>query len=426
MKDISEVNFLVWDYGTFLSLAEKLAEKAASVRYYSPHEDEYQNAQRCVIGTGLEKVVRCDDPLDPDVVAEVDCYVFTDIAFSGVQKLLRSMGKAVWGSMGASELELFRTRFLDKIGELGLPVAPSQKIVGLTNLTLHLKEVEDKWVKINRFRDNIETFHHIDYAHSECTLEWLAVEFGGIADKVVFVVQDPIPDAQEVGYDGFCVDGNFPSKSFQGYEKKNQLYLGSWLPKEDMPEEVTTVNNALAPYLKEIGYRNFLASEIRDEFFIDPTPRMAGQTQEHLLETCTNLAEIIWYGSNGILVEPDFKAKFATEATLHYTAGTDHWMVLDVPEEVRPWVKLYGYCMEGGIYHFPPRKNDEVGVVIGNGNTVQEAIDHLKENLALLEKEPVSAAVEGFADLIKEIEKAQSQGVHFSDKPLPAPASVIA
>jgi hypothetical protein len=256
-------------------------------------------------------------------------------------------------------------------------------------------------------------------------LEWLAVEFGGVADNIVFVVQDPIDNAQEVGYDGFCVDGQFPSKSFQGYEKKNQLYLGTWLRDDQMPDDVKTVNAALAPYFKEIGYRNFFASEIRDKFFIDPTPRMAGQTQEHLLETCGNLADVIWHGANGVLLQPEFGAKFAAEATLHYTAGTDYWMVLKIPEEARQWVKLYNYCQEGDVYHFPPKKNDELGVVIGNGNTVLEAIDHLKANLEALKTEPVKAHVEGFVDLIQEIEKAQKEGMTFSKKPLPEPAELI-
>lgn len=424
MKNLGEITCLTVDYGTFLSLAEKMGEHVGRSLYYSPFEDEYRNAQRCVIGTGLPNVERVDEW--QDMVDEIDLFIFPDIGFGGIQRDLRARGKAVWGSMGASDLELYRTRFLDKIDELGLPVAPSKIVEGLTALSDHLKTVSDKWIKVNRFRDNMETWHHIDYDHSEVMLEWLAVEFGGVAEKVVFVVQDPILHAQEVGYDGYCVDGQFPDKSFQGYEKKNQLYLGTWLRDDQMPDEVKTVNVALSPYLKEIGYRNFIASEIRDTFFIDPTPRMAGQTQEHLLETCSNLPEIIWKGANGVMVQPKFEAKFAAEGTLHYTAGTDYWMTLKLPDEVRRWVKLYGYCMVDGVYHFPPRKNDELGVVIGNGNTVQAAIDHLKENLELLEKEPVSCDTAGFVDLISEIEEAQAKGVHFTKQALPGPADVLA
>ena len=194
--------------------------------------------------------------------------------------------------MGGSDLELYRTRFMEMLKRVGLPVAPTKTVVGLTALEAMLKGTKDKWVKVNRFRANMETWHHIDWEHSIPMLNYLHDEFGGISDKVVFVVQDPIPDAQEVGYDGFSVDGKYPATSFQGYEKKNELYLGSWLGNEEMPEMVQKVNEAMVPVLRDLKYRNFIATEIRDEFFIDITPRHAGQTQEHLQETCTNLPEI--------------------------------------------------------------------------------------------------------------------------------------
>lgn len=423
MKDLADITCLTVDYGTFLSLADKMGEKVARSLYYSPFETEYRDARKCVIGTGLANVERVDEW--QEMIGEIDLFIFPDIGYGGLQRYLRSIGKAVWGGNGASDLELYRTRFMEKLGQLGLPVAPSKVIKGLTALSDHLKTVEDRWIKVNRFRENMETWHHKTYAHSEPILEWLAVEFGGVAEHVVFVVQEPIEHAAEIGYDGWNIDGQFPEASFQGYEKKNQLYLGTWLKADQMPDEVKNVNEALAPYLKDIGYRSFLATEIRNEFFIDPTFRMAGQTQEHLLETCTNLPEIIWAGANGQVVQPKFSAKFAVEGTLHYTAGTDHWMVLQVPEEVKKWVKLYGYCEVDGVCHFPPRKNDELGVVIGNGNTVLEAIDHLKANLDLLEKEPVSCDCSGFVELITQIEEAEEKGMHFTDQELPEPAAIL-
>lgn len=425
MKDVSKVTALVADYGTFLSLADKLSESYAKVYYYSPFETEYQDAKKCVIGTGIPNVERCDDYMDTDIIAEVDCWIFPDIAFGGHQRYLRSIGKAVWGSMGGSDLELYRTRFLKMLEEVGLPVAPSKVVRGLCALEATLKTEKDKWVKINRFRANMETWHHIDYEHSIPMLRYLGDEFGGVSEKIVFVVQDPIPNAQEVGYDGFCIDGQFPSKSYQGYEKKNELYLGSWLKKEEMPEMVQRVNEAISPVLKKLEYRNFLATEIRDEFFIDPTPRHAGQTQEHLQETCTNLAEVIWGGANGQLVEPDFSAKFAAEATLHYTGCDEDWKVLRIPAAIKKWFKLTSYCQEGDLYHFPPGKNDEVGVVIGNGDTIEAAIDSVKDHLELIETEPIRSETQGFVDILTDIKKAQSEGIHFSDKRIPKPESVL-
>jgi hypothetical protein len=280
-------------------------------------------------------------------------------------------------------------------------------------------------VKVNRFRRDMETFHHLDEAHSLAEFTRLATNFGGLAENVVFVVQEPIKDVEEVGYDGYSVDGQFPNKSFFGFEKKNELYLGAWLHDTQLPKQVRVVNEAITPLLEEIGYRNFTATEIRGKFFTDPTFRMAGQTQEHYLETCTNLPEIIVEGAEGRLVQPQFAAKFAAEATMHYTTKADDWKVLRVPEDSRRWFKFYHYAEDDGLIHFPPRQSDEVGVVLGNGNTVEEAIDHLKENFEVMKNEPVAIELGGFADLIQEIEEAQAKGIKFSDQPLPDPAVAI-
>lgn len=430
MKDISEVTALVVDYGTFISLAERMGQDCAKVYYYSPHEKEYKDIYDCVQGDGLELVTRLDDFLDPDVLKTIDCAIFPDIEFNGLQKHLIEQGIAVWGSRGGSDIELYRTQFLKILKDLGLPVVPTKKIVGLPALADHLIDVEDKWIKIDRYRENMETWHHLDYPHSQRKLEQLAMIFGPFKDHVVFLVQDNIPDAQEIGYDGWMIDGQFPSYSFQGYEKKNELYLGSMLSNDELPEVVREINQAFSPLMAErYGYRNFWATEIRkvDDtgFFIDPTPRMAGQTMEHLFETCTNLPEIIWYGANGVVLEPEFEYPFAAEATMHYTESADQWMTFRIPKSVRRWCKLYHHAECDGAFHVPPGKNDEVGVVIGNGKTVGEAIEHLQDNFSQLSNEPLQIRTEGFADLLNQIKEAQKDGMKFSDKPLPDPAIVL-
>ena len=418
MKEVSDVICCVVDYGSFQSLAECLAEKMKQVYYYSPFEEEYRNLQKCCIGDGMDKVERLDEFLEPSVLKEIDLFVFPDIGYGGLQKHLRSLGKAVWGAFGVSDLELYRTQFNSFVKGLGLPIVKSEKVVGLSNLVEHLKRVEDKWVKINRYRENMETWHHRDFGHSERMLESLAVMFGGAKEHVVFVVQDTIDTPIEIGYDGWSIDGEFPIKSFQGYEKKNELYLGAWLPNEKLPREILFVNNKIAPELKKAGYRCNLATELRVKdktpFFIDPTFRMAGQTQEHLQESCVNLAEVVWNGANGILVVPQFSHKVAAEATLHYQGHeVNEWKVVKVPKEVRRWCKLFHYCVLDELFHFPPYRNDEVGVVLGLGNTKEEAVVELKKHFKMLKGEPLTIAEDKFEDLFKEIQKAEAQGMKF-------------
>lgn len=434
MKPIGEATCCVVDAGCFPDLARAMAQGFGRVLYYSPFEQEYLDIKRCCIGDGADHFERCDEFLDPKVLAGIDLFIFPDIGFAGLERHLESLGKLVWGSRGTTEFELYRTKFCDLLEELGLPRVPSMKIRGVTALAEHLKGVENKWVKINRYRDNMETWHHIDYAHSARELERMAYEFGPLKDRVVFVVQDPIDDEEgspviEIGYDGFTIDGDFPPCTYQGYEKKNQLYLGSELAAEDLPEPIRVINDAIAPMLKEHRHRGFIATEIRVKdgvpHYTDPTNRMAGQTMEHLFRTCLNLPEIIYYGAAGEMVEPEFGNQFAVEATLHLHAQGDGWKTMAVPEEVRDYVALYRYCEVDGLYHFPPGKNDEVGVICGGGDTIEEALNDLKEHFELLKGEPVTIELAGFADLVEQIEKAEKEGVEFSDQPLPDPAVAI-
>jgi hypothetical protein len=434
MKDISEITVCVWDYGTFLCLAEMFGRVAKKTYFHSPYEDEYREAGRCVVGDGLSEVEnfeRIDQPLDPEKLDEIDLFVFPDIGFGGVQRLLRERHKkAVWGAMGASDLELYRTRFVKTLKSLGLPVVGYVIIKGTTNLSIHLKEVENKWVKVNRFRANMETWHHIDWDHSKRDLEHLEMEFGSVKEEVTFVVQDDIETDIETGYDGWTVDGRYPDKSFQGYEKKNELYLGGWVEDSRLSPFIKETNDAFSSVFLDYGYRGSMATEIRVKddvaYFIDATFRMAGQTEEHLTESCDNFPEVIWKGANGAMESPSFNSKFVAEATMHYTARSDKWRTLVMPEESRRWFKLYGYCHADGAYQFPPRKGeDELGVVLGMGDTIEEAIDHLKENFDTIKKEPLSIRFEGFADLLKQAKEAEEEGVVDMDSEIPDPVSVV-
>ena len=434
MKPVEEVTACVVDYGTFISVAEKLAETYATCFYHSPYETEYQDIRNCIKGTGLDRVIRLDEFLDSDIFDTIDLFIFPDIGFGGLQRHLRDLGKAVWGHMGADALELYRTKFLDVLDDIGLPYIHSEKITGLTKLAAYLKKHDNKWIKIDRYRGNMDTWHHGNYLTSERKIDSMAVTFGGAKEKISFVVQDDIESDMEIGYDGWSIDGEFPAYSFSGYEKKNELYLGSLLSARDLPEEIKLVNDAMAPILKGYGYRDWWATEIRVKdgvpYFIDPTPRMPGQTAEHQLETLENLADVIWQGANGIVIKPKFRWRFAAEATLHYTlvadeqAVSDVWKVLDIPEEVQRWVKLYNYCKIDGVYHLPLEGTEEVGIVMGGGDSTEEAIDHLNDNLKLLKDLPVEAHVAGFASLLESIKEAEKDGMKFGGE-VPEPESIL-
>lgn len=429
MKEVQELTVTVVDFGSFISLAEKISE-TCKCNYYSPIEREFRSIDDATIGYGIPGVTKLNSFMHPDIVKETDLFVFPDIGYSGEQALLRDMGKPVWGSAGGDVLERLRTRFIKTVEDLGLPVAHSERIKGLTALCDYLKERDNLWIKVNEFRDNMETWHHQDYEHSLPELAHLSVTFGGMADEVWFVAQEVIDDATEIGYDGWSIDGWFPDSSYQGYEKKNELYLGARTPYDNLPKEVRVVNEAWSKVLKEFGFRNFFATEIRNKegvpYFIDPTQRMPGQTGEQLLETLDNIVEVIWQGAQGNVIQPKWNADFAASATLNYKGGVDGWKVVKVKDSAKRWAKLNRFGIRKGICHFPPNKRSDVGVVIALGNTIEETIAGVKENFEAIGDEGLSIQFEGFIDLLESIHKAEKEGIEFTPKRVPEPEIVLA
>lgn len=430
MNPVEETTVCVVDFGSFLSLAEKLSETCKKVYYHRSIEREFRSVGDFSIGDGIPNLEVVESFMHPDIVKECDWYCFPDIGYGGEQQYLRSIGKPVWGSNGADELERLRSRFIKTVNDVGLPVAKSKVIRGLDNLSEYLKENENCWVKINEFRKDMETWKHIDYTHSLPMLQRLAVVFGGCRNAVVFVVQDEIDDATEIGYDGWSIDGWFPDSSFQGYEKKNELYLGAQTKYDDLPEEVRFVNEAFSKVLEEYKYRNFFATEIRNKdgtpYFIDPTLRMPGQTGEQLLETMANIADVMWHGSQGEFVQPIWNAKFGASATLHYKGELEEWKVIKIPNDSKQWFKLGRYCMDDdGYYWFAPRPSDDCGVVIGIGDTIPGAIKAVSENFEPVSGEPLCINTDEFMDLLEDIHKAEKEGIEFTKQEVPKPESVL-
>ena len=429
IKNIHELNVVVVDMGSFLSVAEKLSETCEHVSLYTPYEKEFRCLDDEVIGMGIPNVHKIESFMEPEIVKDADLYVFLDIGYGGEQRYLRSIGKNVWGSNGADELERLRTKFISVVKKLGLPVVHTEKIRGLSALADYLKDHDNVHVKVNEFRDNMETWHHIDWLHSVPMMNRLAIKFAAAPEMVWFVVQDDIPDATEIGYDGWSVDGWFPDSSFQGYEKKNELYLGAMTEYDDLPEEVRLVNEKFSEVLKEYGHRNFFATEIRNQggtpYYIDPTIRMPGQTGEQLLETMENLPEVIWMGAQGELIQPKWNAKFAASATLNYGGDCEDVKVIHIPEKAKPMVKLCRYRQDGEDYYFPANKRNDVGVVIGIGDTIDDTIKAVADNFEAIGDKTLSVKLDGFMDLLEDIHKAEAEGIEFTEQEIPDLSTVL-
>lgn len=433
--DLSSRSVLISDDGQFVELAIRLAREFGKVYYWNPSLVEgFPTVAKNAIGKGLEGVEWVRE-LWP-VKDKVDLFVFPDCQNAGLQIELTSQGKRVIGSRNGDKLEHNRIAFKKVQKRIGLEVPKHVVVTGLTELRVHLKTVEDRWIKFDRYRGTFETEHHVNYELSQNWLNKLACQIGPLSEIIKFLVEEPIRGKVEIGYDGFYF-GQFPSKTLFGIERKSKSYIGAVKPYEELDERLLEVNEALSDELKTSGYRNFFSTEIRiadgDENFkdgtpvlIEPTCRIPSPPFEAELEIYGNLGAMLWHGSQGEAIEPEMTAEFAVICRISHDDPPEGWRTLQVPDEAREWVKLYDFCEVDDNYHIAPKEPhaQRIGAVVGIGSTIENAVKKCHGVLELMDDQPISSEYDSLADALKALKAAEEQGIEISEK-LPEPASVI-
>lgn len=422
MKPASDVVACVVDHSLFLPIALKLAEQLKHVYYFSPVESIMPKLADGMIGDGFDNVTRINSPWEAE---DSDLFVFPDIGFGTLQKHLREMGKPVWGHNGGDILETHRGRHLMKLNELEMDMPPFEIVKGMANLRAYLKEAEDKYIKISKWRGDWETFHWRSWVEDEGALDQAAYHLGPAKELITFYVFDAIDTDIEDGVDTYCIDGQWPKLVIHGMERKDKGFLCAVQELDKISKAVTIVNDKFGPVLAEYGYRGFFSSEVRikDEFsyFIDPTCRAGSPPSQVMCELFGNLGEIIWQGAQGNCIEPEPTARFGVQSLITCKREKDEWVTLDIPEELEPWVKCGFATKIDDVMRIAPNPlGDMIGWLCATGNTVEEAINNIK---VLAKGLPcgVECDISSLATILQEMEEAKKEDVVISEE-IPEPA----
>lgn len=428
MKDISEVTCCVVTSGMYVPMAQRMAEEAKRVITWNPDCREFPSLKQFCIGDGFENFesVREFWPM----LKEIDLFAFPDCHLPDLQEYLESVGKAVWGSRHGMDYELGRERFMDLLVKLDLDVPPHVIKVGVTELRDYLEDKSDIYVKISRYRGDMETFRWRNWAMDSGWIGWLRVNFGPLCEHIRFLCFDKIDTPLEIGGDTINVDGQWPKQMLCGTETKDKCFFSSVTEREQMPEQIQIILEAIAPTLSRCKYRNQMSFEVRvkgDKFFwIDYTGRAGLPSTASQHKLMRNFGAVIWAGANGELLEPDYEYRFSIECMITTKPDAQCWDVVEIPEELKPWAQFSNCCYVDGCYGFPPDElhAGDLGWLICVGNTPQEVLDKSKE-LADLLPDGLNADVESMVDLIKELEIAKEAGIELSAKPMPPVEEVI-
>jgi hypothetical protein len=381
MTDYSTKSVLVIDSGLFVSLAERLVGQFSKVGYFCEWQTSFPDGRELMIGSGIDGITRVKWLWNE--IDDYDLIVFADCWHGDLQDYLRSKGRRVWGAGMKASLELARWNTKTLLKEIGLPSNNAVQIHGIDDLREYLKSHKDVFVKISAFRGIGETFHARNYEQVKGQLDQIESKCGPMSSVMDFVVEENIPDSIEVGYDGYCVEGEFPNQSFVGVEIKDKAYFGKLVDYDSLPQSVRETNTRLSYHMD--GYSQFWSTELREKngkgYVIDLTCRDASPAGEIYCSAFTNLAEILWAGAEKRLVHPVSSARFGAQIILTSEWAECHWQDVEFPESIRPFVSLYNHCrIEDEDYVIPQvAKMRQIGSVIGLGNTPEEAIKLARE-----------------------------------------------
>ena len=433
MKPISEIVACVQDTGRFVHVARTLGKQFGKTFYTSPEERDCPLIREAVIGDGFPEIERVKSLWE--VRPECDLIVFCDIGFEAEQNDLRSHGMPVWGPGGAGALESNKHLFLKSLVEANLSVSPHKEIRGMTNLSLHLMETEDVYIKVSKYRGDFETLHWTNWGDMEGDLDALAVRFGDFKEHITFYVFDAIDTEVEDGVDAYCVGGQWPETVLHGYECKDRAYVGTMQKFAELPEEVRHVNEAYGPILNRLsdGGAMKFSTEVRitkdgESFFIDPTVRFGSPPSQGECLIIKNLGEIIARGAiEGVCVEPEFDDPFVVQANVTLDGDRTDWNSFKLTDEIDGALKGGFCCRVNGRLALPPiteYHSSEVGYLCATGATLQAAIEKLRDLKDDL-PDGLKCDFVSLADLLKEINTAEESGMPFTDQPVPEPATVL-
>lgn len=418
MGKYSNNSCLIYDYGTFVSVAERLARDFGKVYYYSPWKSSFPQAKYNSIGSGLEGVERVENFWD--YVDDVDLFVFTDVMDGDMQLHLQSLGKRVWGSRKGEDMELNRIGMKDLLKQLDCPVGNYEVVKGITNLRLYLMEHDNVWVKINTYRGDFETFKSVNYQFIETKLDEVENMLGILREIVEFICEDDLEDKIELAYDGYTVDGVFPARSLCGIEIKDMGYIGSCKEYSELPKPVTEFNSKMAPILKRYNYRNFFHPEMRIGkdglgYVIDPCCRFGSPPSEIYQELFTNFSDILFDGAGGKCVDPMAQGKFVVEIIIRCNWAERNWLPVLRPDKYKKQIKFRNVMVQDDVHYIVPQYLGlpEIGSAISIGDSIEKCIEDIEAICEEIKGFYIETPTESLAKAQEEIKKFKSFGYNF-------------
>jgi hypothetical protein len=406
---------LIYDYGTFLPLAQRLSKDFGKVMYFTPWESKSPQFKLTLPGKDVPGVTRVNKFFD--YVDEADVIIFPDCTNSDLQLHLEACGYNVFGSRNGCELEQDRVLSKEIFKKAKLPVGSYEVVKGMDKLRKYLKAHEEVFIKVDCMRGDFESFKSCNYDYISTKLDDIEHILGRSKNEVEFIVEEELPDKVEVGYDGYCIDGKFPKKTLFGIEIKDLGYIGVFIDHAKLPEPIHLVNDSLVPYLTKYQYRNFFSTEVRvgkdnKGYPIDLTCRLPIPPGNVYCDMFKNISEIIYEGAQGKLIEPESKSKFGVEVIINDEFAEENWVPVEFSKKYADNIKLRNVTYIDDCYVTIPQyvKTSDMGSIVCTGNSIDECVEKIEEMADDTKAFGIDIAKGSLDKANEEIEKLKKMG----------------
>lgn len=409
----------VIDFGNYIGLARNLSKSFGTVYYYCPWViNGFPEHDPVDIGRGVEGIIKVKDW--EDVFEQTDIFIFPDIYYAGLQSMLRRMGKLVFGSGRAQEMETDRGGMKRLQQNLELPTNEYEEVEGLYELEERLKLLQNRYIK-SSLRGDSETFKHINYTLSKEELKSIKHRMGVYDRKEKYIIESPVDAIAEIGIDTMTCDGKYLEESVTGIELKDTGFYGRIVKYDKLPFQIKNVTDKLSPVFESYGYRGAYSNEIRvdknkDGYLIDQTCRIPSPPGHLMMCMYTNFAEMIWSIASGEIPKVKYKYEHGVQYIIKSELGKTEPVALQYPKEYEDYIDIKNMVVDDyGTPYFTPNGVElcEIASVVGVGHTMDEAIKMATKISDSIQGFDIKINTNCIEDAKKQIANLKANGISF-------------
>jgi hypothetical protein len=416
--EFGSMRLLIWDgSGDNVEHATTLAKKVKELHYYTTWEETY-TFEAYAIGLHMaDNFYKVKDFFQPINDGLVDWILFFDTGAGGMCHYLREQGLVpTYGAGLAEGLEMnrFETRKLQK--ELDLPRHTTWQVYGVKELEEFIQKNPDKYVKLDVFRGDKESFPAKDVKSIQSDLTELEITTGPLSEERPFMVEDRIEAKVETGIDAFFNGQEFLRPYLVGIEH-GIPYIGRSYEKG--PPYIEDFITKVTPLLQENNHRGAISVEQKvinknRAYPIDWTLRFPAPLGIVYTAWIKNYTEVLWACTNSLPIKVETASKYVMAANLKCPYADHDWMKLDLQEKNRNKIKLWGACRdEDGDYHIVRHSSGGIYIVI-LGNNLEKMLVDVEETAKKVDGRDIDRTpIYELYKIMDEIKEFRKMGIDF-------------